>query len=182
MTTISPVTENTAPDEERFAELVREQRAALLSYVNRLTGGDRGWAEDVLQETFLRAWHNIHRLVPERGSVHGWLRRVAHNLVVDGYRTRQARPLEQELTSDESDTALLPDHADTVLARMVVSTMLGRVRNPHRSTLVQLYLRDQTTAEAAAALGVPVGTVKSRAHHALRTLRQEAGHLGLRDA
>jgi RNA polymerase sigma-70 factor (ECF subfamily) len=174
-----PTAAERATREERFNRIVREHRSALLAYLNRLTGGDGGWAEDVLQETFLRAWHHLEKLVPERGSVHSWLRRVAHNLVVDGYRARQARPGEQELTPEHSETTALPDHTEAVLSSVVVSTMLGRMRQAHRSTLVEIYLRDRTAADAATALGVPVGTAKSRAHHAMHALRREASELGL---
>lgn len=90
---------------EVFDELVRAHGAALLAYATRLTGGDRGRAEDVVQETFLRAWNHLERLTTQPGSVHGWLRRVAHNLAVDGHRARQARPTELELTADHADRA-----------------------------------------------------------------------------
>jgi RNA polymerase sigma-70 factor (ECF subfamily) len=172
-------TASTSPDEQRLTQIVQDHRTALLSYTIRLTGGDRGWAEDVLQETFLRAWRNLDRLTPDRGSVHGWLRRVAHNLVVDGYRMRRARPMETELTPEQGDIAPLPDHSETVLLSAVMSAALGRIWHPYRSTLVEIYLHDRTTTQAAAALGVPVGTVKSRAHHALRALRREAARIGL---
>jgi RNA polymerase sigma-70 factor (ECF subfamily) len=172
-------TASTSPDEERFTQIVRDHRTALLPYTIRLTGGDRGWAEDVLQETFLRAWRNLDRLTPDRGSVHGWLRQVAHNLVIDGYRMRRARPIEEELTPEQGDIATLPDHSEIVLLSTVMSAALDRIRHPYRSTLVEIYLHDRTITQAAAALGVPVGTVKSRVHHALRALHREATRIGL---
>jgi RNA polymerase sigma-70 factor (ECF subfamily) len=169
-------------DEERFNRIVRDNRAALLSYARRLTGGDHGRAEDVLQEAFLRAWHNLERLTPERGSVGGWLRRVVHNLVVDGHRTRQSRPTELELAPEHDDLAAQPDHAESVLLATMMEEALQLVWPVQRDALVEVYLNDRTTAQAAAALGVPVGTVKSRVYYGLRTLRRDAGQtLGTAD-
>lgn len=166
--------------EDLFADLVRVHRGALLAYTTRLTAGDRSRAEDVVQETFLRAWNHLDRLTPERGSVHGWLRRVAHNLVVDGHRTRLARPPELELAAEHDEAAAQPDHAESVLLSTTVADVLGRIWPPHRAAVVEVYLRDRTCAQAAAALGIPEGTVKSRVHYALRTLRREAERSGLR--
>ncbi|SNQ48706.1 RNA polymerase [Frankia canadensis] len=164
----------------RFTDLVLGHRAALLAYTTGLTGGDRGRAEDVVQETFLRAWHHLDRLTPERGSVHGWLRRVAHNLVVDGFRGRAARPTEFEFTADHVDLAAAPDHADSVALSAAVEVVLARIWPEHRAAVTEVYLRDRTCAQAAAVLGVPEGTVKSRVHYALRSLRREVDRTGLR--
>ncbi|WP_261559788.1 sigma-70 family RNA polymerase sigma factor [Frankia tisae] len=170
------------PPEDPFDDLVRMHRSALLAYTTRLTGGDRGRAEDIVQETFLRAWHHLDRLTPEHGSVHGWLRRVAHNLVVDGHRTRQARPPELALAAEHAEVAAQPDHAESVLLSATVQAALGRIWPQHRAAVVEVYLRDRTCAQAAAALGIPEGTVKSRVHYALRTLRREAESSGLRSS
>ncbi|WP_261567488.1 sigma-70 family RNA polymerase sigma factor [Frankia gtarii] len=159
--------------DDHFDQLVRLHRTALLSYTTQLTGGDRGRAEDVVQETFLRAWHHLDRLTPDRGSVHGWLRRVAHNLVVDGYRRRQARPTELELAPEHAEVPTQPDHAESVLLATTVQAALTRIWPEHRAALVEVYLRDRTCAQAATALGIPEGTVKSRVHYALRTLRRQ---------
>ncbi|MCL9762493.1 sigma-70 family RNA polymerase sigma factor [Frankia sp. AiPa1] len=169
-------------DGERFYELALAHRAALLAYCTHLTGGDRARAEDVVQETLLRAWHHLDRLTPERGSVHGWLRRVAHNLVVDGHRSRQTRPAEQELAPEHSEVAAAPDHAEGVVAAAVVSAVLDRIWPEHRAAIVEVYLHDRTCAQAASVLGLPEGTVKSRLHYALRSLRREAERMGLRAA
>ena len=156
-------------DEQRFAHIVHTHRAPLLAYTGRLVGGDMARAEDVVQETFVRAWRRIDRLTPEQGSVNGWLRRVAYNVAIDGHRMRQVRPAEVEL--DHPDVASRDDKADEVLMAMVVEQMLGSIWPEHRAVLVEVYLNDRTAAQAAAVLGIPVGTVKSRLYYALRALR-----------
>jgi len=163
-------------DEQRFIQIVRTHRAALLAYTNRLVGGDSARAEDVVQETFFRAWHRIDRLTPEHGSVNGWLRRVAYNIAVDGHRMRQVRPAEVEL--EHPDVATCDDQADQVLMTMVVDQLLGTIWPEHRAVLVEVYLHDRTAVQAAEVLGIPVGTVKSRLYYALRALR---GNVDSRD-
>jgi RNA polymerase sigma-70 factor (ECF subfamily) len=161
--------ENRAADEQLLIDIVRTYRAPLLAYTHRIVGGDAGRAEDVVQETFVRAWRQIGRLTPDQGSVNGWLRRVAYNLAVDGHRMRQVRPDEVEL--EHPDVATRDDLAENVLMTVTVAQVLDSVWPAHRAVLVEVYLHDRTAAQAAAVLGIPVGTVKSRLHYALQTLR-----------
>jgi RNA polymerase sigma-70 factor (ECF subfamily) len=159
-------------DEQLFVQLVHRHRDQLLSYTGKLVGGDTGHAEDVVQETFARAWRWIHRLTPEHGSVHGWLRRVAHNVAMDRHRMSQVRPDEVEL--EHPDVGIRDDDAEQVLTTMTVIQLLESIWPEHRAVLVEVYLNERTTAEAAEVLGLPIGTVKSRLHYALRNLRETA--------
>ncbi|MFT7841748.1 sigma-70 family RNA polymerase sigma factor [Saccharothrix sp. BKS2] len=152
-----------------FEVIVNTHGAALLAYASKLTG-DHHRAEDVVQETWVRAWRHQDRLTEDRGSVRGWLMRVAHNIVVDQYRSRRARPTEVELP--DCDFTAVPEPADDVVNRMVVDSVLDVLSSPHRDTVVEVYFADRTAAGAAEVLRVPVGTVKSRVHKALRTLRE----------
>jgi RNA polymerase sigma-70 factor (ECF subfamily) len=74
--------------EELLDVLYAEHAAALLAYVRRLVGGDRFQAEDVVQETFVRAWRNAGRL--DGAGARPWLFTVARRIVVDGYALRLA--------------------------------------------------------------------------------------------
>ena len=73
-------------------QLHDEHAAALWGYCLRLTGQDRARAEDVVQETLLRAWRNHDRLDESRGSVRSWLFTVARNIVIDEWRTSRSQP------------------------------------------------------------------------------------------
>lgn len=153
-------------------EVIRAHGAAVHSYVTRLTS-DRYLAEDIVQETWLRAWRNVDRLTEDRGSVRAWLLRVAHNVAVDLYRSRQARPTEVELPEQELEgVAVVPSPSEEVETRIVVGTILDHLSAAHRATLVEVYFADRTALSAASVLGVPVGTVKSRVHNALRLIRE----------
>jgi RNA polymerase sigma-70 factor, ECF subfamily len=159
-------------DEQIFVQLVHRHRAPLLSYTGKLVGGDPGHAEDVVQETFVRAWRWIHRLTTEQASVKGWLRRVAHNVAMDRHRMSQIRPAEVEL--EHADVAIRADDTEQVLIAVTVAQLLDSLWPEHRAVLIEVYLNDRTTAEAAEVLGLPIGTVKSRLHYALQRLRDKA--------
>src|SRR5437868_10498820 len=82
------------PDEELMRALYREHAGPLLAYVLRLVAGDRHRAEDVVQETLLRAWRNTEQLNRATGSLRPWLVTVARRIVIDGHRSRRSRPRE----------------------------------------------------------------------------------------
>ena len=144
---------------------------ALRSFALHATG-DAAQAEDVVQEVMLRAWSHPGALRPAAGSARAWLFAVARNVIIDQYRRRQARPPEAPLVAEPGhldETAA--DRLDGLLDAWVLADGMRELSAEHREVLVELYLRDRTVAQAAQTLGVPVGTVKSRAHHAVRALR-----------
>jgi RNA polymerase sigma-70 factor (ECF subfamily) len=142
----------------------------LVRYVNGMLS-DLHQAEEIAQETMLRAWRHADKFIPERGSVWSWLCRVAHNLVVDHIRRRWARPVEVEETATTYHTPVATDHSLDVARSLYTAQALARLQPAHRAVLYLVYYQDRTCAQAAAALGVPVGTVKSRLYYALRHLR-----------
>jgi RNA polymerase sigma-70 factor, ECF subfamily len=152
--------------------LYRENGAFVLSYVTGLLK-DRYLAEDVVQETMLRAWRHCGEFRPEKGSVRGWLIRVAHNVAMDTIRMRRSRPA--EVAEDAAPEAPVADHADAVVTALHVRRALDRLSPSHRAVIEEIYLNGRTAREAAARLGIPEGTVFSRSYYALRVLRQEMG-------
>jgi RNA polymerase sigma-70 factor (ECF subfamily) len=155
-------------DEALVTSLYAEHGATLLAYATRLTG-DRQLAEDVVQETLLRAWRNAAKLTEERGSIRGWLFTVARNIVTDRVRARQARPA--EVSESPATPPIAHDHADDVVTSVYVRHALQTLSPEHRAVLVTVYYGGKTATEAAEILGVPPGTIKSRSYYALRALR-----------
>lgn len=156
--------------EELVTALYKQFKGALYAHVLGLTNHDRQWTEDVVQETLIRAWQNAETLVRDPRMLRGWLLTVARRIVIDGWRTRQARPQEVELTSP--DTVEAPDETDQRLSIMVITDVIGRLGEDHRAVIYETYVRGRTVREAARILGIPEGTVKSRAYNAMKILRR----------
>lgn len=153
--------------------LYQEFRGPLLARTLPLTGNDRQWAEDVVQETLIRAWRNAGNLDRDPARLWAWLLTVARRVVIDTRRRRGTRP--NEVRPVERDGAPVPDASERTLTTMVLTQALNGLTAEHREALTQTYLCDRTISEAAQALGVPPGTVKSRVHYALRALRDAIG-------
>jgi RNA polymerase sigma-70 factor (ECF subfamily) len=167
---VRTVGDNRGPEaaEALVRSLYAEHGRSLLAYATRLTG-DRAAAEDVVQETLVRAWKHADDLTGGQGSVRGWLLTVARNIVTDRARARAVRPAE---VADVVDRPPLEgDHSESVVNAMVLLAALDQVSPEHREVLVELYYRGRSVAEAAKVLGIPPGTVKSRSYYALRALR-----------
>jgi RNA polymerase sigma-70 factor (ECF subfamily) len=164
-----------SPGEDLIRSLYQEHGRSLLDYATRLTG-DRAAAEDVVQETLLRAWKHADALQSGVGSIRGWLLTVARNLVTDRARARAVRPMEVNQPVDVP--AAQRDHAEAVVDTMTVMGALEGLSPEHRAVLVEVYYRGRTVNETAAVLGIAPGTVKSRTYHAVRALRATLGQSG----
>ncbi|WP_170153991.1 sigma-70 family RNA polymerase sigma factor [Actinoplanes italicus] len=152
-------------------EIHRANGGALLQFLrNLVASGASHTAEDLVQETMLRAWRNLDAVPVEAESQRRWLFTVARRLAIDAYRKRQSRPVEVSLVDTEPAASGL-ESAETVIAELTLQHAVGGLSAAHRSVLRELYVEGHTLDETATRLGVPVGTVKSRAHYATRQLR-----------
>ncbi|MYX39162.1 MULTISPECIES: sigma-70 family RNA polymerase sigma factor [unclassified Streptomyces] len=169
-----------ADEHSAVASLIIAERDSLRRFVTGLMGRDVHAAEDVLQETMLRALQRAERLDVHERPVRMWLFRVARNLVVDHRRRDRAVPV-GITAADFAGTALehAGDHAGLVEDRSVLLAALSALAPAHREAVVRVHVMDQTGADAAAELGVPRGTVKSRTHHGVRALRAELARRGV---
>lgn len=159
-----------ATADERMQKIYTAHSTALMRLLLKWTLGDWQAAEDLMQETMMRAWRHLDSLNPDVDALRPWLATVARRAAMDRYRARGVRPAETE--ADPLDTLAEPSRPlDQLLDRDELRGIMTGLSAAHRAALVEVYVRDQTVPEAAVVLGVPEGTVKSRLHHALRAVR-----------
>jgi RNA polymerase sigma-70 factor (ECF subfamily) len=151
-------------------QLYARHAEALHGYVRQFCP-DRASADDIVQETFIRAWRHLPQLSTGGRPARPWLFRVARNLLTDASRAARSRPaIVQARPAEEGrdDTGL-----DQVLDRQLVTGALSRLSPAHRAVLMETYYRGDTLAGAARELGIPHGTARSRLHYALQALREQ---------
>lgn len=155
--------------EEAARRLYRAYGAELHGFaVNRL--GDRQLAEEVVQETFTRAWRGAEAFDPDRGSVRTWLYGIARNAVVDCERHRARRPPVTRFDPSEQD-APVNEPIEQALLRWQLQTAFERLTDEHREVLRLGHFGGLSVREIAEVTGLPPGTVKSRTYYAMQSLR-----------
>jgi len=155
-------------DEELMLALHDDHASALWSYALHLTNGDRSRAEDVVQETLLRAWRHPQVLDQSERSARAWLLTVARRIAIDGWRTAASR---SEVSTDMPPERSIGDGTDRAVQGWLVADALAELSARHREVLLLCFFQGHSVADAAARLGVAEGTVKSRTHYALRALK-----------
>jgi RNA polymerase sigma-70 factor (ECF subfamily) len=158
-----------------LTSLHQQHAAALRAFVVGLVNGDRARAEDVVQETFLRAWRTPRLITDVDGSARAWLFTVARRIVIDEWRAASRRP--EAVTRDLPERPVA-DHAGGTVERAAMLEALRLLTPEHREVLVRCYYQGASTIEAAQQLGIPAGTVKSRLHYALHALRAALDRTG----
>jgi len=164
--------EKTAPtaDEEAVCELWRAHGPALLRLALKLTLGDRQRAEDIVQETLLRAWRHPEVIGTGRTAIRPWLFTVTRHIAIDMWRARSR--YEEVLDDRYLELPDVSEPIEQVLTSLEVRAALTMLSAEHRQVIVEMYFHGRSVAETAEALGVPAGTVKSRAYYGLRQLRR----------
>ena len=189
------------PDDALIAALVVGEVEALGVLYDRHAGvifallirivGDRGTAEDLLQEVFLRVWQRAHAFDDTLGTVRVWLHSIAHNLALNELRSRRRRPqahgraANTELDADGSAGLVDAGSAPAADAWCAVrdaelAEALDQLPAGQRAVLL-LYAEGFSQSEIATRLGEPLGTIKSRMRRALCRLRETLSALGIDD-
>jgi RNA polymerase sigma-70 factor, ECF subfamily len=163
--------------DEPLVELYRRYSRRVYGLGLRLLG-DRGLAEELVQETFVRLWRSASRFDPGRASVRTFVFMLARRAAVDLWRrrSRHGQPSARE------PEALVDDEAfDAVLVALDVRDALDELNPKHREVLELHYRGDLTQQQISERLQVPLGTVKTRTYHALRALKTKLEERDLGD-
>ena len=154
-------------DHDAFAVLA-ERALARLDAIARLILRDAELARDAVQEAMVKAWRDLPGLRdPDRWDA--WLHRITVNSAIEAARRRRRRVVEVELLPDTGPSA--PDHASQVVDRRLLAEALATLEPEQRALVVLRYYVGMSVPDAAATLGIPLGTAKSRLHRSLTQLR-----------
>lgn len=124
-------------------------------------------ADDVVQETFARAWRSRRRFDARRAPLRTWLFAIERRVIIDVVKRQECRASESLLDTDGVGSFDL----DAAVMGWQVERALARLSEDHRRVLVELYFEGRTSRDVASRLGIPEGTVRSRAFYALKVLR-----------
>jgi RNA polymerase sigma-70 factor (ECF subfamily) len=183
----SLATRASSGDKEAFAALVEQTHSTAYRLALRLLAGDQAEAEDVVQETYIRAWKGLAKL-RDHGAVVGWLCKVTRNVATDRIRHNKRRradsldrnvgadlgPLVDYIASDDPNPEEITASAQLQGA---MAAVIAQLKEKHRVVLLLREVDGMSYEELAVALGVPIGTVESRLHRARRELAKKLERL-----
>jgi len=158
-----------------FVHLYRRYEGRVYRLGLRLLGDDV-LAQELVQETFVRLWRGARAFDPGKGTVRTYVLTIARRAAISLWRRPSSRPIAPAPFLE----AGIEDPFDELLLGVSVRDALGALSDEHREVLTLCVDRDMTQAQAAEELRVPVGTVKSRTHHALLALRGALAERGIR--
>jgi RNA polymerase sigma factor (sigma-70 family) len=186
MTMPSPIRADGVSDHDLLSGFANGDANAGAAFVRRFQGrvygmainllGDRGLAEDVAQEAYVRAWRHAATYDPERGSVAAWLLRITRNLAIDALRRRRPQALDRGMVAALTPAGPASTVEDaTVTSDLTVQTRAALTRLPpgQSKALWLAAVYGHTAHQVAVSEGIPLGTAKTRIGQGLRALRAE---------
>ncbi|PQZ91700.1 RNA polymerase subunit sigma-70 [Arthrobacter sp. MYb227] len=162
-------------DASVVSDIYRLHAPELRRFLNRVAD-DRDAAEDILQETVIKAWQAAPHIT---GSLRSYLYATARNVLIDRYRRASSRINATSLSDSMQESTSNTTSFDAVLDKVLLEEALKSLSPDHREVVWQLHYLGATVAQTSIMLGVPEGTVKSRAYYAIRSLRQTLEEMGI---
>ena len=158
-------------DSKAFSYLYDHYAPSLYGVIYRILGSEE-IAQDVLQESFVKVWNNIEQYNAIKGRLFTWVLNVARNTAIDKLRSREVKNQQQRdsLTSKQARNKS-DSNAQQIGEFIGLNDVIKKLRPEHKLIIDMMYFEGYTQVEVADKLGVPLGTVKTRARAALEHLR-----------
>jgi RNA polymerase sigma-70 factor (ECF subfamily) len=160
-------------------------RALYRTYGSELYGfavsalGDRGQAEELVQEVFTRVWRHAQSFDPGKASFRTWLYGIARNAIIDLKRRQSVRPALAAHAENDDQQGAVDGSFERALLKWQVGSALDRLTPEHRQVIRLAHFQGLTLREISERTGIPLGTVKSRTSYALRGLRLALEEMGM---
>jgi RNA polymerase sigma-70 factor (ECF subfamily) len=168
----------TAQSEDAMRVLYRTYGSELYGFaVSAL--GDRGHAEELVQEVFTRVWRHADSFDSDKASFRTWLYGIARNAIIDLKRRQSVRPALAVHPADEDERGATDDSFENALLRWQVTAALERLTPEHRQVIRLAHFQGLTLREISERTGIPLGTIKSRTSYALRGMRLALEEMGV---
>lgn len=158
-------------DGEKLRQIFEERSGVLLRYLKRINAYRPQIVEDLLQETMLKVWRHIGDVPVDEDHIQSWLFTIARHVSADEARKRVRRPQESPGERELENYSSPADPMDVVVARESLLDAFRELSPERRRAFVEIYLQSRSAVDAAELLSVPIGTAKSRAFHAMNSLR-----------
>lgn len=171
--TVDETTKSFVAGEEGALRAVYERYAAAVLRVAAASLPSRADAEDVVQTTFIKAWHGRESFDPAKGSLLVWLLTIARHRAIDVLRSRtRDEQVVKVLRSTGGTAAGEPVRPDRVVDRLVMLEAIGELPPQQQRVLLLAFYDDLTHEQIATTTGIPLGTVKSHLRRGMARLRQ----------
>ncbi|RMG17031.1 MAG: sigma-70 family RNA polymerase sigma factor [Bacteroidetes bacterium] len=158
-------------DQEGLEYLYDRYAPALFGVILRIVP-DEKLAEDALQESFIKIWRKIESYNPQKGRLFTWMLNICRNTAIDTRRSKQFTSSQKSQTLDSSYENQAALSSRMPIEHIGVSEQVKALDAPLREVIDLLYFQGYTQSEAAKALNLPLGTLKTRARTAIRVLRK----------
>jgi len=156
-------------DEKGISMLYDKYAKALFGVIERILHNS-ALSEEVLSQTMLKAWSKIDSFDIEKSSLFTWLMAIARHSAID---KRRLKSFENNQKTDSISSSVYEIEATNTPSNSDVNRVIGLLDEKYRTILNKIYLEGYTQSEAAELLGIPLGTVKTRARTAIQILREE---------
>lgn len=158
-------------DEKGFNYLYDNYAAAIYGIINRVVTA-KEYADEIIQDVFVKIWKNITQFDPEKGRLYTWMINLARNTAIDyirskGFQNEQKNQTIPEFVSDSEHYATVSN-----IDHIGVSEVLSKLKEDWRVLIDLAYYKGYTQQEIAERLDIPIGTVKTRTRNALIELKE----------
>jgi len=158
-------------DEKAFEELYNLYALSIHGFINNIVR-NKGIADEIVQDTFMKAWQNSHKYAPEKGRFFTWILNIARNASIDQIRSKAHKESQKTTDVDARHDLGCSRDQEKINNANYVSRFLPKLSAKRCEVIDLLFLQEYTHKEAAEFLNIPIGTLKSRSREGLSHLRQ----------